>query len=192
MAFGASTAMPPVGGMSRAPAQSASSRDHPFFHLFFLLLHEKNVYTARLREPYRRKEGARPWCLSAPGVGRSVPDRPGILTHFLRRSFTVTRSLRLFHPFPRSGFLRQTALIAILFRMEHLPADYPIIKKFYPKSKRANRGSASCAPPSLHTHQKAPPDTFAHFPEKFGRAAFLWERSFLLKRNHDRNSIWKR
>ena len=61
------------------------SRDSARFFIFsssFCM--KKTSVPARLREPYRREKGAKtPWCLSAPGVGRSVQGRPGILTHLL-------------------------------------------------------------------------------------------------------------
>ena len=170
----------PRSAAGKKPAQRPKPAIKVVFHSLVLLLHEKTSVPARLREPYRRKKGAKtPWCLGS-RCGQERPRPSGHSDSSPRGSFTVTRSRGLFTPFPRSGFSPADGLDRYSFSQRSIsPADCPIIKKFYPKSKSKSRGRRHAR--RLLCIPKSAAADFAHFPEKFGRAAFLRERSFSVK-----------
>ena len=117
MAVGSSAANAAVGSRPSA-STSASSREITRFFIFsssFCM--KKTSVPARLREPYRRRKGRKdPLVSLGSRCGQERPRPSGHSDSSPRGSFTVTRS-RGFSPHsPVPVFLRQTALIAILFR----------------------------------------------------------------------------
>ena len=102
----------------RRPSQRPSARIiRAFSFVFSFPLSKKASVPARLREPYRRKKGRNdPLVSHGSRCGQERPRPSGHSDSSPRGSFTVTRS-RGFSPHsPVPVFLRQTALIAILFR----------------------------------------------------------------------------
>ena len=107
-----------VAGSRLTTITKAISRDNARFFIFsssFCM--KKTSVPARLREPYRRKKGRKdPLVSLGSRCGQERPRPSGHSDSSPRESFTVTRS-RGFSPHsPVPVFLRQTALIAILFR----------------------------------------------------------------------------
>ena len=106
-----------AGSREKASTKARASDKSRFFILSSSFCMKKTSVPARLREPYRRKKGRNdPLVSHGSRCGQERPRPSGHSDSSPRGSFTVTRS-RGFSPHsPVPVFLRQTALIAILFR----------------------------------------------------------------------------